>query len=98
MGLSFRVRDGTGRFPHAMTAVTLVHQPPLFFSRGGVPMMLLGRPGGVGVNLYRFVFLPPSVVPHPDHYWFRGGVSQGVGFVGQGPPSGREQSYHEPYT
>ena len=24
MGLSFRVRDGTGRFPHAMTAVTLV--------------------------------------------------------------------------
>ena len=24
MGLSFRVRNGTGRFPHAMTAVTLV--------------------------------------------------------------------------
>ena len=23
MGLSFRVRDGTGRFPHAMAAVTL---------------------------------------------------------------------------
>ena len=23
VGLSFRVRDGTGRFPHAMTAVTL---------------------------------------------------------------------------
>src|SRR6478672_7091930 len=26
VGLSFRVRDGTGRFPHAMTAVTLA--PP----------------------------------------------------------------------
>src|SRR6476660_9389706 len=24
VGLSFRVRNGTGRFPHAMTAVTLV--------------------------------------------------------------------------
>ena len=27
MGLSFRVRNGTGRFPHAMTAVTLVPEP-----------------------------------------------------------------------
>ena len=27
VGLSFRVRDGTGRFPHAMTAVTLVPDP-----------------------------------------------------------------------
>ena len=28
VGLSFRVRNGTGRFPHAMTAVTLApHQP-----------------------------------------------------------------------
>ena len=27
MGLSFRVRDGTGRFPHAMTAVTLAPHP-----------------------------------------------------------------------
>src|SRR6478735_4565667 len=28
VGLSFRVRDGTGRFPHAMTAVTLLPVPP----------------------------------------------------------------------
>ena len=28
VGLSFRVRDGTGRFPHAMTAVTLLTTPP----------------------------------------------------------------------
>ena len=27
VGLSFRVRDGTGRFPHAMTAVTLLTTP-----------------------------------------------------------------------
>src|SRR6478672_7046075 len=27
VGLSFRVRDGTGRFPHAMTAVTLAPPP-----------------------------------------------------------------------
>jgi hypothetical protein len=33
-GLSFRVRDGTGRFPHAMTAVTLVPDP---VRRWGVP-------------------------------------------------------------
>src|SRR6478736_10310485 len=29
VGLSFRVRNGTGRFPHAMTAVTLVPGQPL---------------------------------------------------------------------
>ena len=27
VGLSFRVRNGTGRFPHAMTAVTLLPVP-----------------------------------------------------------------------
>src|SRR6476646_7827622 len=27
VGLSFRVRNGTGRFPHAMTAVTLAPAP-----------------------------------------------------------------------
>jgi hypothetical protein len=29
VGLSFRVRNGTGRFPHAMTAVTLAPRTPL---------------------------------------------------------------------
>src|SRR6476469_5214775 len=29
VGLSFRVRNGTGRFPHAMTAVTLLPGPTL---------------------------------------------------------------------
>lgn len=28
VGLSFRVRNGTGRFPHAVTAVTLLPVPP----------------------------------------------------------------------
>src|SRR5207302_7716907 len=37
VGLSFRVRNGTGRFPHAMTAVTLLPGtgPPVV-GRGGV--------------------------------------------------------------
>ena len=35
VGLSFRVRDGTGRFPHAMTAVTLAPHPPQPLGRGG---------------------------------------------------------------
>ena len=34
MGLSYRVRDGTGRFPHAMTAVTLLPVPLWFVHRG----------------------------------------------------------------
>lgn len=34
VGLSFRVRNGTGRFPHAMTAVTLVPVPPLLWGVG----------------------------------------------------------------
>ena len=33
VGLSFRVRNGTGRFPHAITTVTL---DPATTSRGGV--------------------------------------------------------------
>src|ERR1700694_1328883 len=33
VGLSFRVRDGTGRFPHAMTAVTLA--PVSWLAPGG---------------------------------------------------------------
>ena len=42
--LSFRVRNGTGRFPHAMTAVTLLPVPPV--KRG------VGRPGVTTVVLY----------------------------------------------
>ena len=35
VGLSFRVRNGTGRFPHAMTAVTLLPAPPVTWCGGG---------------------------------------------------------------
>ena len=35
VGLSFRVRNGTGRFPHAMTAVTLAPHPPCPWGCGG---------------------------------------------------------------
>src|SRR4029453_7256730 len=36
VGLSFRVRNGTGRFPHAMTAVTLLPVPGARLFLGGV--------------------------------------------------------------
>ena len=36
MGLSFRVRNGTGRFPHAMTAVTPLPDPPLCVGVGNL--------------------------------------------------------------
>ena len=39
VGLSFRVRYGTGRFPHAMAAVTLAPVPP----RWGVVGNLVGH-------------------------------------------------------
>ena len=58
VGLSFRVRNGTGRFPHAMTAVTLSPEPPragvgsvwlqhvvLLFNYGSVPGPVLGVVG-----------------------------------------------------
>ena len=56
MGLSFRVRDGTGRFPHAMTAVTLlpVPQPGLGWEALWLQLVLLpveGR-GGVVIQLF----------------------------------------------
>ena len=35
VGLSFRVRNGTGRFPHAMTAVTLLPVPRTGLGGGG---------------------------------------------------------------
>ena len=48
VGLSFRVRDGTGRFPHAVTAVTLA---PVTVLSGPGP----GRGGG---KLWLQLFLP----------------------------------------
>lgn len=47
VGLSFRVRDGTGRFPHAMTAVTRAPRP--------APGPPVGRVGGVGSSCHRLV-------------------------------------------
>ena len=41
MGLSFRVRNGTGRFPHAMTAVTLAPGPPVGGGKSGVTTVVL---------------------------------------------------------
>ena len=41
VGLSFRVRNGTGRFPHAMTAVTLLPVPaPFLVGVGGKTLWL----------------------------------------------------------
>ena len=54
MGLSFRVRNGTGRFPHAMTAVTLAPVPSRPLGCGGgksVVTTSLHRCSGAGVVL-----------------------------------------------
>ena len=89
MGLSFRVRDGTGRFPHAMIAVTLV---PVPLAPGGVRgweicvvttcapagPRFLGAGAGV-VLLFSCGFVPRATKP-------------GDGFVGWEPHSGRKQS------
>src|SRR6478735_6632644 len=55
VGLSFRVRNGTGRFPHAMTAVTLAPVPDP--GRGG------GKSCGVTtVVLYSVMVWFPATV------------------------------------
>jgi hypothetical protein len=56
VGLSFRVRNGTGRFPHAMTAVTLA-PPPRPGRDGEIFVVTTFLPGEAGVVLlfnYRF--------------------------------------------
>ena len=64
-GLSFRVRNGTGRFPHAMTAVTLVPDPPCVL--GG------GKTCGVTtVVLFYSVVLVPVPVDSPGGGGFVG--------------------------
>ena len=81
VGLSFRVRDGTGRFPHAVTAVTLAPVP-------------LARAGGVGILVLQHVLSCPlggrvwcCVV-----FLFPGATCPWCGFVGWEPHSGRKQS------
>jgi hypothetical protein len=79
VGLSFRVRDGTGRFPHAMTAVTLAPHRPAVPGVGNLWLqhVLLRVIAGV-VLLFCCRFLLQRAV--------------GDGFVGWEPHSGRKQS------
>ena len=58
VGLSFRVRNGTGRFPHAITTVTLAHTPTRGWQSLGSPVCgdttsfcyrVVPGPGGFGV-------------------------------------------------
>ena len=80
VGLSFRVRDGTGRFPHAMTAVTLCPPP---------------RPLGVGGEICGYNMFAAAcgrrcgvvILLSVPVQQCRGG-----GFVGWEPHSGRKQS------
>ena len=84
MGLSFRVRNGTGRFPHAMTAVTLLPGPPAVA-------------WGWEIWCYNCAVLPDvlmlqtccvtAVVLFVFSCWFASN-----GFVGWEPHSGRGQS------
>ena len=95
VGLSFRVRDGTGRFPHAMTAVTLL-TTPLTKHFGGCGKPYMGR-GDTRQTFTINLSNPPHTLrcwwapaahPHPQERAV-GGV---VGFVVWGPPSGREHA------
>ena len=76
MGLSFRVRNGTGRFPHAMTAVTLAPPPWLLPGWGNLWLQHAARSAVVVLFSCRF----SSNIPFGD------------GFVGWEPHSGRKQS------
>lgn len=58
VGLSFRVRNGTGRFPHAMTAVTLLPVPP--HAGCGVGRLCGYNNGGVVIQLW---FVPGATNP-----------------------------------
>ena len=81
MGLSFRVRYGTGRFPHAMTAVTLAPDPGALVGVGGgksvVTTLLHRYPLGVVVQLWCCYVVVSS---------------SSNGFVVWEPHSGRKQS------
>ena len=53
VGLSFRVRNGTGRFPHAMTAVTLATVPRPPGCSCGVSLVSLVGVGGKSGGLHQ---------------------------------------------
>ena len=55
VGLSFRVRDGTGRFPHAMTAVTLYPSPGVV-GVGNLWLQHVSAVGRCGVVIQLFWF------------------------------------------
>src|SRR5687767_11331012 len=85
VGLSFRVRNGTGRFPHAMTAVTLAPQP--------------WGSGKTVVTRCRTVWCSCGVRTVVLELWCSGiqlsvpvPNKPGGGFVGWEPHSGRVQS------
>ena len=81
MGLSFRVRNGTGRFPHAMTAVTLAPDP--------------GVPGGRwGWEICGYNLAAPVPLGVVVQLWCCCVVvrSSSNGFVVWEPHSGRKQS------
>lgn len=61
VGLSFRVRNGTGRFPHAVTAVTLLPVPPGVVGPGVDRTRIRGWEV-CGYNIFSGCFLY-SVVP-----------------------------------
>src|SRR6478735_9969811 len=79
VGLSFRVRDGTGRFPHAMTAVTLCPVPPA----------MAGGGKSCGYNMAAAVM---QLWCCYSVGWFLATLPSGDGFVGWEPHSGRKQS------
>lgn len=82
VGLSFRVRNGTGRFLHAMTAVTLCTGRVPWFLRC-CPLLCVGGGCGVGVPVSLGVRVAYSVVSFHLWWWWWFPV------VGWEPHSGR---------
>ena len=87
MGLSYRVRDGTGRFPHAITTGNPATNPP----RAGTSTMCgVVKPWGpvsiVDQALFCYHDQPTTTLTHP----YTSLCGGGWGVVGGQPHGGRE--------
>ena len=99
MGLSFRVRNGTGRFPHAMTTVTRSPGPVSFCAGGWVAcwVFLLWNNSILLYKTFSTVFDQANwsrdTVRGVLFFWFQ--LYKPFGFVGWEPHSEREHLFYK---
>src|SRR5699024_3240252 len=78
VGLSFRVRNGTGRFPHAITTVTLApltpNTPIVLLARGKPQITPTPQQSGVWLVIQtHYSYFPPcSPLQTPSQHVLRG--------------------------